>query len=516
MADHLWALIEPSLRQHAARTAWICRQRDGKRQVTYQQLYDAFLCTAQDLRRAGVGAGDTVGITAPNGPEWSVAAFAAFRIGAQVAPIHIGNSEHDIAAQIAAVAPKIMMVHAAKLGLEQQLAITLESNPEKIAAEVAIAAANDAAAVAVRIYTSGSTGKPKIVRLSHNNLASNVQAAIKIENFTHADRFISLLPLSHAMGLTANINLPYYVGATLVTPKVLAASEILATLSAEKVTVVIAVPRLFRNIMLGLDNKFSAGGKGIAFYRQVLKALPPRWRRYLNAPIRNKLGGNLKVWVSGGSHLDAQISRYYHDLGLPLRQGYGLTETSPLACIQDAFDSAPESVGKPIEQVSVKLVDPDQNGNGEVWIKGPNVMIGYEEQQQNLDAFEDGWFKTGDIAKIDAAGRVTLTGRSKRLIVTKAGKNVYPEELEILLERDPRVQQAGVIEVDMKPVCVLSIEAADAVVCAKQILRNFNQLVSAHNRITRFAIVDELPRTALGKMALPQLPALFAEHERKH
>ena len=515
MSDNLWALVEPSLKKHAARTAWICRQRGGNRQVSYQQIYDAVLCTAQDMRQSGVVAGDTIGITAPNGPEWTVAAFAAFRIGALVAPIHIGNSDHEIEAQIRAVAPKIMMVHESKLDMDRQFPIILESDPKKISAELAIPAATDEAGAAVRIYTSGSTGTPKIVRLSHKNLASNVYAALKVENFTSDDRFISLLPLSHAMGLTGNINLPYYVGATLVTPKVLAASEILATLAEEKVTVVIAVPRLFRNVMLGLEKKFSAGGKGLAIYRKLLQSLPPGWRRYLNGPIRSKLGGNLKVWVSGGSHLDGQISSYYHALGLPLRQGYGLTETSPLACVQDAFDTAPESVGKPIDKVTVKIVDPDENGNGEVWIKGPNVMLGYEDQAQNDDVLEDGWFKTGDIGKQDAEGRITLTGRSKRLIVTDAGKNVYPEELETLLERDPLVKEAGVVEADMKPVCVLSMDSDDAVASAKQTLKQFNQLVSAHNRITRFAIVEELPRTPLGKMALQKLPELFEEHECK-
>ena len=422
MPNNLWALLEPSLIKHADHQAWICRQRNGKRMVTYRQIHESALCAAFDLRAMGIAPGDTVGITAPNGPEWTIAALAAFRIGAMVAPIHIGNSESEIATQITAIAPAVMMTHESKLSHENALSIQIQSDRDKIDAEKTVPAADDPDAVALRIYTSGSTGTPKVVRLSHGNLASNTLAATKIETLGPKDRVISLLPFSHAMGLTGNVNLPYYVGATLVTPKVLAANEILATLQEEGVSVIIAVPRLFRNVMHGLEKKFAEGGRGLALYRGFLKALPVRWRYYLNGPIRNKFGGKIKIWVSGGSHLDGEISRYYHALGLPLRQGYGLTETSPLACIQDSFDDAVESVGRPVDQVQVKIVNPDDEGRGEVWIKGPNVMLGYEDEEQTNDALENGWFKTGDIGRIDDRGRVTLTGRSKRLIVTEAGK----------------------------------------------------------------------------------------------
>ncbi len=515
MTSNLWNLIEPSLKKHGDHDAWICRQRNGRRVVKYREIHQAALFTAHRLRQAGIGPGQTVGITATNGPEWTVAALAAWRVGCMIAPIHIGNSDHEIAAQIEAVKPDIMLVHESNLTHDPQLDISMAVDAEAVAAESDLTTADNPNDVAVRIYTSGSTGTPKVVRLSHANLAANVLAAVKIETFGPTDRFISLLPFSHAMGITGNVSLPYYVGATLVAPKVLAANEILAALAEEKITVVIAVPRLFRNVMLGLEKKFSEGGKGLALYRRILKSAPLRLRQYLNAPLRNKLGGRIKVWVSGGSHLDGRITRYYHELGFPLRQGYGLTETAPLACIQDNFDDALESVGKPVEQVQVRVHEPDENGQGEVWIKGPNVMLGYEDAEQTAQVLEDGWFKTGDIGRVDEQGRVTLTGRSKRLIVTEAGKNVYPEELETLLERDPMVKEAGVLEAESKPVCVMSMNGEDPVAEARRVLKEFNALVSKHNQITRFAIVEELPRTPLGKMALQELPGMFRENEVK-
>lgn len=523
MSDNLWQLLQPALQKHAGRPAWICRGRDGRRVVTYRQLHDAALTLAARMREAGVSAGGTAGIVAPNGPEFTVAALAAWKVGAHIAPIHIGNSAHEIAAQMEALAPQLLLTHESAVDYRPALAVSMRAEAKLAAREAAQPVGGDGAApeapLAARIYTSGSTGTPKVVRLSHDNLASNMRAACRIGAFSDADRFISLLPFSHAMGLLGNLLLPLYHGAAIVSPRVLAADEILATLRQENISVLIAVPRLFRNIMHGLEKKFNDGGAAAAAYRHLLKKAPPALRRLLNAPIRNKLGGRINVWVSGGSHLDARITRYFHDLGLPLRQGYGLTETAPLVSMQADFDAAPDSVGRPVDGVRVKIHRPDARGCGEVWVAGPNVMLGYEDARQNADAMRGEWFRTGDVGRLDADGRLFLTGRSKRLIVTEAGKNVYPEELETLLERDPAVAEAGVLEVDSRPVCVLAMAGGgagdEALAAARAALAAFNRLVSSHNRIARFALVGELPRTALGKVALQELPEIFARREVK-
>ena len=517
-AKNLWSMLQPALQQYHRNPAWICRTQDGRRVVTYREIHDAVLTTAHKLRQLGIKDGDTVGVTAPNGPEFTVATLAAWKIGANIAPIHIGNSDYEIAKQTAALAPQILLTHESAVEHPSAVAISMACEDEAICKERDMPTEHDADHLAARIYTSGSTGHPKVVRLCHGNLISNMLAACRIGNFTAQDRFIALLPFSHAMGLLGNLLLPLYHGAAIVTPRVLAAAEILETLQQENISVMIAVPRLYRNVMHGLEKKFKEGGAAIAAYRALMKLAPVSLRRRINAPIRKKLGGQIKAWVSGGSHLDERISRYYHDLGLPLRQGYGLTETSPLTSIQENFDIARESVGKPVDKVRVKIHNPDDGGSGEVWIKGPNVMLGYEDPRQTAEAMQDGWFKSGDIGRLDAQGRIFLTGRSKRLIVTEAGKNVYPEELETLLERDPAIKEAGVLEIDMKPVCVLAMQLAeqtDPPSTARKTLSTFNQLVSPHNRITRFALVDELPRTPLGKMALQELPDIFADNEVK-
>ncbi|MGR3913971.1 MAG: acyl--CoA ligase [Gammaproteobacteria bacterium] len=517
MQENLWSLLQPSLQRHAGNPAWICRRRDARRVLGYRQLHDAALAIAARLRERGIGDGDSIAITAPNGPEFTAAALAAWKIGANIAPIHTGNSAHERAQQQRALAPAILLVHDAApgdAGMDIDIA-DISLCRARIAAEAARPAARGGDKLALRICTSGSAGAPKIVQLSHANLASNMRAACKIGKFTARDRFISLLPFSHAMGLMGNMLLPLYHGAAMVSPRALNAAEILETLRRENISVLIAVPRLFRNVMLGLEKKFREGGAALGFYRAALRRMPPAMRRRLNAPIRGKLGGALNVWVSGGSHLDARIIRYYHDLGLPLRQGYGLTETSPLASMQEEFDRAPGGVGRPVEGVRVKINAPDAGGCGEIWVAGPNVMLGYEDAQQTREAMQDGWFKTGDLGRLDASGRLFLTGRLKRLIVTEAGKNVYPEELETLLERDAAVKEAGVLEIAARPACVLAMHEHHAAIRARAVLAAFNRRVSPHNRIARFALVDELPRTPLGKMALRQLPEIFARNEVK-
>jgi long-subunit acyl-CoA synthetase (AMP-forming) len=172
-----------------------------------------------------------------------------------------------------------------------------------------------------------------------------------------------------------------------------------------------------------------------------------------------------------------------------------------------------ESVGKPIENVEVRINAPDENGSGELLVRGPNVMLGYTDDKYTQDVIRDGWFHTGDIARIDDDGHIILTGRSKRLIVTESGKNVYPEELETMLERDPRVKEAAVLELDMRPVAVLVLAGDDPRAEASRILREYNKLVSGHNQISRFALIEELPRTPLGKVALHKLPMFFRDNE---
>lgn len=514
MSRNLWTLVNTALNKYPGNTAWIRRLPKGQKEsITYAEVQTAAYALADQLQSLGVGVGDRVGILAENGPEWGAAAFAVWKIGAVVAPLHEGNSDEELKVMEQALAPKVVFCKGAERGLSNTVEITLAKAAQQN---------NDGGedinpgAEAVRIYTSGSTGNPKLVRLSHENIVSNVLAAAQLDlELNEHDRFLSLLPTSHAFGLSFDMLLPIHCGACMVLPRVLAANEVLAALAEEKISLMVAVPRLFRNLMHGMEKKFKAAGPFMRFYVGLVRSSPVWLKLILNWPIRRKFGGRIKAWVSGGSRLDPEISKYYRDLGLPLRQGYGLTECSPAISVQSGGDKVLDSVGEPLPTVEVKIKDSDEAGAGILMMRGPNLMLGYADEEQTAEVMEDGWFNTGDIAKLVDGTKIVLAGRAKRLIVTEAGKNVYPEDLEIGLERNKEIKEAGVFELDARPVAVLAIDGPDAEEQAKTILKQFNARVSSHNRITRYAVVEELPRTPLGKVALRALPGIFAANEVK-
>jgi long-chain acyl-CoA synthetase len=372
----------------------------------------------------------------------------------------------------------------------------------------------DPHAEAARMYTSGTTGNARIVRLSHDNILSNIRGASRLDiPISHRDRFLSLLPLSHAMEMTGGMLLPMYHGSTIVVPRMIAAGEILEAMKQERITLMIAVPRLYRNIMLGMEKKFNAAGPVSRAYVALVRRAPEWLARVINAPIRRQLGGGIHCWLSGGSRLDPDIARYFRALGIPLIQGYGLTECGPVVSVQSPHDPRLDSVGEPLHGMEVKVHEPNAAGDGELWVRGPNLMLGYVDDAQTAEAMADGWYKTGDIGCLVDGSKIVLTGRSKRLIVTEAGKNVYPEDIEIMLEKHPALKEAGVIELDMAPAAVLAVEGPDERAKAADIVSDYNRRASSHNRIARYAVVNELPRTPLGKVSLKDLPQIFEDNE---
>jgi long-chain acyl-CoA synthetase len=512
--ETLWSVTANNLRKFESNIAWTRRLPKGKKEYfTYRQILLAAGNFAAILRGQGIGENNRVGILAANGPEWGIAAFAAWKLGAILAPLHSGNSDEELHGQNKALKTDIVLYAGDARGLSKSFEIQCDFSAESAASELVLEPQYALDNVALHIATSGSTGNPKVVVLSHGNIISNVRGVdtmdLKIDG---SDKFLSLLPLSHCMELTAGLILPLCHGSTIVLPRVLAANEILDSLVDDKISVLIAVPRLFRNIKQGIEKKIEAGGWPMALYLKVLCFSPLFLKHFLNKPLRKKIAPAMKVWASGGSRLDPEIAMFYRQIGFPMRQGYGLTECSPLVALQYGWDKVLDGVGKPFADIVCDIRNSTANGSGELWVSGPNVMLGYLDDDPDNPSIIDGWFNTGDIAKW-VSGRIVLTGRSKRLIVTEAGKNVYPEDLEVLLERDPAVAEAGIVEVDVRAAAVLAIEDENRVEVAREVIKSYNVRASSHNQIVRFAVVEQLPRTPLGKIALAQLPRVFSEHE---
>lgn len=510
-ARHLWAFVSKAIERRGDHALWIQRLSRGKTQTTsYASIGRRATAISRRLRESGVAVGDRVAILAGNGPDWGAAAFAIWRLGAVVAPLHTGNSDEELRVQHDSLAPRCTLYKGDARGLPA----AVEIGSDEVDDDDFPVPDPEPHAEAARIYTSGTTGNPKIVRLSHDNILANLRGAARLDiPISHRDRFLSLLPLSHAMEMTGGMLLPMYHGATIVVPKRIAAAEILEALDKEKITLMIAVPRLFRNIMLGMEKRFTEGGILLKAYVGLIRRAPGWLSPIINAPIRRKFGGHIRCWLSGGSRLDPAIARYFRALGFPLIQGYGVTECGPVVSVQSIHDPRVDSVGEPLNGMEVRVNEPNASGDGELWVRGPNLMLGYVDERQTEEAMEDGWYKTGDIARLVEGSKIVLTGRSKRLIVTEAGKNVYPEDIEIMLEKHPLLKEAGVIEMDTAPAAVLAIEGPDEAAKAREIVDDYNRRASSHNRITRYAIVSELPRTPLGKVSLKDLPQMFEDHE---
>lgn len=510
-APHLWAFVAAAIALRGDHPLWIERlPRQANRVSSYAAVGRRAIALSRRLREAGVGEGDRVAILAGNGPHWGAAAFAVWRLGAVIAPLHMGNSDAELRVQHDALQPKCTLFSGDHRGLPA----ALELSDDEAGDDGFTPPQPAPGAEAARLYTSGTTGNAKIVRLSHDNILANLRGTARLDiPISRGDRFLSLLPLSHAMEMTGGMLLPIYHGASIVVPKRIAAAEVLAAMQQEHISLMIAVPRLFRNIMLGMEKRFAEGGRLTRAWVTLIRRSPDWLKRLINAPLRRRFGGAIRCWLSGGSRLDPQIAGYFRGLGFPLIQGYGLTECSPVVSVQSMHDARLDSVGPPLHGMQVRIDAPNASGDGELWVRGPNVMLGYADDRQTAQSMVDGWYRTGDIARLVDGSGIVLTGRSKRLIVTEAGKNVYPEDLEIMLEKHPLLKEAGVIELDMAPAAVLAVDAADALRTAREIISDYNEAASSHNRIARYAIVDELPRTALGKVSLKDLPQVFEANE---
>jgi long-chain acyl-CoA synthetase len=298
---------------------------------------------------------------------------------------------------------------------------------------------------AVLIYTSGTTGAPKAVMLTHKNLLSNARDIAAATNIGQTDRFLSVLPLHHTFEATAGFLLPALTGASVTYARSLKSRDIIEDAKRTKATCMIGVPLLFEKMKQAFEKKLAqAPWQRRAAFRllyglsRVGWKLDRRWGKPLFHPVRRRAGlGTVRMFCSGGAPLPPPISEYFNLIGFELVQGYGMTETSPAISVQRPGDVHFGSVGQPIGEVQVRIDRPDTDGIGEIIVRGDNVTPGYHDNPEaTAELIRDGWLHTGDLGRW-RRGHLWITGRRKNVIVSAAGKNIYPEELEEkLLESD--------------------------------------------------------------------------------
>ncbi|MDF1611110.1 AMP-dependent synthetase/ligase [Stygiobacter electus] len=315
------------------------------------------------------------------------------------------------------------------------------------------------------IFTSGSLGRAKGVMLSQKNLASNLVSMVSMILINEKDRFLSVLPIHHTYECTCGMLCPMYCGASVHYARSL--KTVVDDLQKVKATILLAVPLLY-------DKMFKRIIKGINEDKLKSVIVPPLvkltnifslvgfndFKKKIFHELHEKFGGAIRLFIAGGAAPDPLVAKGLREFGFNFVQGYGLTETAPILALNrlDAFKD--DAAGLPLPGVEIIINNPDENGSGEIFAKGPNIMLGYyKNEKATNDAFENGWFKTGDIGFFDEDGFLHINGRKKNVIISKSGKNVFPEEIEDALNRSPYILESIVYgEEDAKQGEIISAE----------------------------------------------------------
>ena len=439
---------------------------------SYREGYIRIRQVAEVVGGLGITPGtDTVGLLLENGPQWVESYAALAGAGVTVVPLDPKLRPQEIAfilgdagavgliasgrhrASLESILPQLPQLQHLLFvdGLEAARTPCAGRACQDFETAMNLAAAAAAApdawylrhqpepdTVASIIYTSGTTGKPKGAMLTHANFCADIEGSFGvIRDLSHDDTFLVVLPLFHAFSFTANFLMPLDRGSCM------SFVEGLRTLSEDirtlQPTVLMGVPLLVEKMY----DRIEAGLRKHAAARLLLKL---GLGRVVGARVRQSLGGRLRYFLVGGAPCPVRVLLGFRKLGIRIIEGYGLTEASPVVSLSRADDARAGTIGYKLPNIEVRLADPDAQGVGELQIRGPIVMKGYyRNEAATAAAFDGPWLRTGDLASIDADGYLTIRGRSKALIVNREGKNIYPEEVEQCIARDPAVLDVLVI-----------------------------------------------------------------------
>lgn len=300
----------------------------------------------------------------------------------------------------------------------------------------------------VLIFTSGTTSNSKGVMICNRNLAENINAVSAYVKLTTDDRLMSILPLHHTYESTIGFLLPFAVGASISVCQGL--KYIVPNLKETNPTAILTVPLLVENLYKKINANIKKSKKdglvnSMIHVSNALKTIGVDIKRKVFNEIYENLGGRIRIIVSAAAPIDAKIGKWVEDIGITFLQGYGLTETAPIAALTPEFKPKVGSAGKAVTCAEIKIDNPNENGEGEVLIKSSTLMLGYyEDKEATDDAICDGWFHSGDVGYLDDEGYLYITGRSKNVIVTQNGKNIYPEEIELMLANIPEIAECMV------------------------------------------------------------------------
>jgi len=523
------ARIQETASRHPDEIAIRMKAGEQYRQYTYRDLMRGISSSARELLEQDINRGDRVALLSENRPEWMIGYLAVVSLGAVIVPLDAQLTEEEVSILLAGSEAKAVLVSAAcshKLPQGAPLRVISFDKSDglsfsamlKAHANAVLPPAPAPGELAAIIYTSGTTGDPKGVMLSHGNLASNCASLIKLDLIDHRDNLLCLLPLHHSYPSMACMLYPLSLGAAVTILNSLKGPDLLACMQETGVTVMLGVPQLFAGLRRAIFDEIRKKPAALRSLVELLLTLNGLLRKSVHinigktvfAQAHSKFGPRFRFFASGGARLEPDVHTDMSSLGFTIIEGYGLTETSPVNSFNPLSKQKAGSIGIALPGVEVKIENPDAHGQGELVVRGPNVMLGYyKKPRETAEVLRDGWFHTGDLGYRDREGYFFITGRSKEMIVLSTGKKIFPEELEKFYKKTPSIKEFCLVQGDR------GLEAAvvpDFEYLRKMNLSNSRETISSeledlarelppYKRIMGLRIFkDSLPATRLGKL----------------
>ncbi|MBM4780028.1 MAG: AMP-binding protein [Archangiaceae bacterium] len=544
-------MLEASVHAWRHRVAFRFHEGEEEGRFTYGEVHRYSNRVGSFLLSVGLKPQERVMLLSENRPEWPISFFGILRAGGTSVPCDKELSETELVNIAKRSEAKVLLVSEEMLEKKSNLVKLLAdaglptkvhtlaeamsgdpSKPDGIGAVKRSASADDVASL---IFTSGTTGIPKGVVLTHRNFTSLVAKLAGAFDIGLGDGVLSVLPLHHTFEFSGGFLTPFSRGAEISYIDELTADRIGDVLEGGNITGMVGVPALWQLFHKKVTQEFAARPRLV---EEGLKALMSvnaelRNRRGINLgkllfwPVHRKFGGNMKFMISGGSALTDDVHKAFHALGFTLNEGYGLTEAAPVLTVTNAGNKRlPNSVGKALPGVELRIDSPDNDGIGEVIAKGPNVMAGYFQDRESTDAvLKNGWLHTGDLGRLDPDGNLTLVGRKKDVIIDANGKNVYPDELEDLYGTHTHIKELSVVGLPdehggekVACLCVPDYKDRPREEVKKELEEHFRRVASDEPFFRRIKVLrfwdSELPRTSTRKVKRPVVVKEFVRLEK--
>ena len=528
-----------SLRAYGSTLAIIATGRDDASTLSFAELFDASQEFAKAIASRALDGAHTIGLMAPNSPAWIEAFFGIVAAGAVVMPIDVQTSDEDLQRMLAIGECRLVFAGAGQIDrlrnvtpscqavdLDAILATPRPAPPDAVPG--ILLPPTDPQDVAVLAFTSGTTGTPKAVPLSHANLMSNVEALVVEGIIGPHDRALVPLPFHHAYPLTVGILTVLASGATIVLPAGLSGPQLVEAIREGHATALLGVPRLYDALLANIRAEVARQSRPVQRLFPLALATSSLIHRHSGIPagrwafrsLHTRIGPTLRLMVSGGAALSAEVETTLIGLGWRVLTGYGLTETSPILAFNRPGRSRIGASGQALPGVRLRIATPDAEGAGEIEASGRSVFTGYRhDDAATRNAFTaDGWFRTDDLGRLDAGGYLFIRARARETIVLPSGKKIDSESIEKAYAADPLIREIAVLPraAGLAALIVPNDEAvreAGALRIRGLIHDALNmraRTLPPHLRLTGFAVTRlALPRTQLGKLRRHLLPALY-------